>query len=216
MNGDMAQRARLVFLRLVVERGRHGRNRIHGQGVALEAEQIDGAAVQHAGIGRSVRVVTRDATLRFDGRMLEGERSLLLGVARETDGVLRGRCAELPRPGGVMRTVTTRAREQPLVHSVMRGAIEIRPNVLMAAVTELRLRDFQQTLRRRRLMGRMAVGAPEIVDGVRGTREVAVLVAELVAVETDARPLALGDGGEADDVGLVAAALHVRLSGSMA
>src|SRR5579864_1861564 len=85
VNCRVAQRARLVLLRLVVERRYGRRGRIHSKGVAFQAEQIDVAAPQQARVRRPVRLVAGHASFGLHRRVLESERSSLVSVAVEAE-----------------------------------------------------------------------------------------------------------------------------------
>src|SRR5277367_7947 len=87
VNLNVAQRAGLEEAGLVVER-RHARCAAKaGRGVALQTEQVHAAELQHVGIWSAVRQMARLAAFNLDGRMLEHERPLLVGVALEADRV---------------------------------------------------------------------------------------------------------------------------------
>lgn len=55
--------------------------------VARQTQVIHGAKLQHSRIGRSMRRVTGHAAVRFNGRVFEGEWTLLIGVALDAGGI---------------------------------------------------------------------------------------------------------------------------------
>jgi len=95
MNRDVTHSACLVFLGLVMERWQPGNTRILGKRVALQAKQVDLAALQHPRIRRPVRCMTGNTSLGFDWNMLKSEGSGLVGMALEADLILRRRSAQL-------------------------------------------------------------------------------------------------------------------------
>jgi len=112
VNLDVAYRAGLKKSFLAVERRRSASRASFGVGqrvgVALQAQQINVADAQHVGIGATVREMARLAAFDLHRRMLENERSLLINVAGEADGVLRGRGADLLWSHGAVRIVAIR------------------------------------------------------------------------------------------------------------
>jgi hypothetical protein len=212
---SVAHRARLVFLRLVMERRHRGDRGIHGEGVALQAKQVDLAALEQSRVRRAVRDVAGDAALDLHGGVLVHERSGLIRVAFEANGVLRGGGAQLPREEASVRVVTIRALHQALVHTVMEGAAELLLDFDVAAIAELGLGHAHQELGLLRMVGRMAIDAADVVLQVGGAREVGVLLAILVALEAAVADLACGGILEREDSGFIAATLDVGLAGSV-
>src|SRR5271155_2609721 len=102
MNLAMAQRARLKERLLAVERGSpwrpSGFTPRSRAGVALQTQQIDIAHPQHVSVGATVGNMTGRAPFHFHRLMLEDEWSLLIRMARETDGILCRRGPNLLRP----------------------------------------------------------------------------------------------------------------------
>ena len=90
MNLRVTQQAGLKQACLIVKRRRPRRGAEAGGRVALQAQQIDVAELQHVGIRSAVRQVARLATIDLDRRMLEDKRALLINVAFEADRILRG------------------------------------------------------------------------------------------------------------------------------
>src|SRR5580698_1094850 len=102
VNLVMAQRARFEEGLLAVKRRSSWRVAslpVHkGISVALQTQQIDVAHLQHVNIGTAVGRMAGRATLHFHGFMLKHERSLLVGVTTETNGILCRRSADLLGP----------------------------------------------------------------------------------------------------------------------
>ena len=90
MDGNVAERARLIFLRLIVEGGYTWRRsaQIRREGMAFQAEQVDLAALQEPRIRRAMGSMTRNTTLDLHRRVLEHKRPGLFCVALVTDSVL--------------------------------------------------------------------------------------------------------------------------------
>lgn len=57
--------------------------------MALQAEQVDVAHLEHVRVRSSMDVVAGFATIRFDGRVFIDKGSLFVHVAFEADSVLR-------------------------------------------------------------------------------------------------------------------------------
>ena len=95
VNLRMAQHARLEKARLVVERRRSRRPAEAGLRVALQAEQVYVAQLQHVGIRSAMHQMAGLAAINLHRLMLEYKRSLLVRVAREADRILGGRSAHL-------------------------------------------------------------------------------------------------------------------------
>ena len=71
--------------------------------------------------------------------MLKYEWTRFVCMASETDRVLRRAGAQLPRQEAAVRIVTIAACDQSFVYAMVVGFREIRFNLKMAAVTQLRL-----------------------------------------------------------------------------
>ena len=85
----------------------------------------------------------------------------------------------------------------------------------VAAVTQVGLLFHQQEVHVSRLMRVVAVGAGNAVGQVFGLGEVLRLQAGLMALQTDGGGLRRAEGFEADDLGDIAAAVDVRLGGTV-
>ena len=108
--------------------------------MALQAEQVDVAHSQHVGIGASVRYVAGGAAFDLHGLVLEDERTLLIGMAGEADGILGRGGAYLLGADRAVNIVAVRALNQTLIHAMVEGHLELGLLLQVAGVTKLRLR----------------------------------------------------------------------------
>jgi len=203
MNLRMADRAGLILIGLVMERGSARRGEVHRSGMALQAEGIDIIACQQARVGRPMRKVARGASLRLERRMLVYKWAGGLGVAFGADSVLI--CAGLEElvfkcPVGVM---TIAAFHEPLIDLVMEGLSEGRLGIGMAAVAELRLGRFEQICIGFCVVAAVASDATHASRAMRSSFEVGVCI--LVASEALAVGSFGGGLGELEDLGGIAA-----------
>ena len=116
-----------------------------------------------------------------------------------------------------MRIVTIRTLHQALVHPVMKRTVELLFLVQVARVAQRRLRRFfQQEFLLFGVVRIVAVRAAYAVLQMHGTREIPMLFAVLVAVET-ARGNFLRRGPfKREDLRLVSAPVDVRLPRTVA
>src|SRR5271157_1975657 len=141
--GDMAQCARLIFLRLVVEGRYGGRRGIDRQCVAFQAKKVDLAALQQPGICRTMRRVAGHASLGLHRRMFERKRPGLVRVTVVANHVLcRGR-AQLPVQESSVRIVAIAAGDQAFVHAMVKRPGKLWLHFQMTAVAKLGLAFFQ-------------------------------------------------------------------------
>lgn len=160
----VAERTRLIFLRQVVERGSRGRAAsIHAEGMAFETEQVHLRTFQQPRIGGAVWYMARNTAFNFHRLVLENEWTLLVGVALETDQILRCRGAQLASLKTPVRIVAVAALHHSFVHSVMEGAGELLLGLQMAAVAEARLLLLHQELAFLGVMRIVAICAADIV-----------------------------------------------------
>ena len=144
MDRAVAQRAGLEESRLVVEGRSAGRTAESRRGVALEAEQVHVAELQHVRIGPAVNRVAGLAAVDLYRSVLVDKGSLLFGVALEADRILGGRShPHLIRKRRTVDVVAVAALNQPLVDTMMKWHLELRFLLQMAAIAELRLRLCQ-------------------------------------------------------------------------
>jgi len=148
--------------------------------------------------------------------VLEDERSLLVGVAREANSVLRCRRPDLFWPDRAVRIVAIRTPDQAFVDAMVEGHFELRLLLRVARVTKLRLRFRQQKLFGCRMVRRMTGYATDVVLGVDRVDGVHVLRAAGMAAHTASVNLFGRSGLENEDLGFVAATGHVVGAGSVA
>jgi len=166
VDGDVAQRASLKEAGLVMKRrspwrGAEGRSR-----VALQTEQVDVAQLQHVRIRSTVRQMARLASIDLYGRMLVYKRSLLVRVTRKANCVLRGGSPHLLWTDRAMDVVAVAALDQPFVHSMMEGHVELGFLLEMAGVAKLGLGLYEQELRFVSVVRRMAGDATDVTLGM--------------------------------------------------
>lgn len=181
MNGEMAKRARLIFLGLVVKAGKRGSGRAGRRGMALETEQIDLAAFQKTRIGRAVRGVTGSAPLRPHDRMFHGKRPRLAGMAFEADGIAGRAGSNLPRIESTMGVVAVAATDHAFIYTMVEGPGEIRLHAEVALEAQRRLRSFQHGLFNRSLVNGMAIETADAILPVRRAQEIDLLFPKRVA-----------------------------------
>lgn len=184
--------------------------------MTLQAQQIHVAYPEHVNVGAPVRNMAGGASLDFHRLVLEYERSLFIGVAGEADGILRGRSAHLLRPNCTVHVVTIRALDEPLVHTMVEGHFELGLFSQMARVAELRLCFHQQELFGLRMVRRVAGDAADIVSRVDRVDRIHMLRATGVATQAAIDNRFCGNVLECEDLGDIAAAIDVRLAGTMA
>jgi len=163
VNCHMTHGAGMVLLRLIVECRNRRSAGIHREGVALKTEQVDVAAPQQPRIGRSVRHVAGHATLGFYRRVLEREGAGFVGVAVEAKLVLGRGGAKLVGEESAMGIMAVAARQQAFIDLVVKGLGEIRFDVEMAGIAELRLGHLQQLYLHLGSMDGVAIHASDIV-----------------------------------------------------
>ena len=105
MNGRVAHRAGLIFLRLVMERRDRRGARIRRECMALQAQEIYLRAFEQPWIRGTVRRMASYASFDFHGLVLVHERARFVAVALEAAGVLGGSSSELPVQESAMRIV---------------------------------------------------------------------------------------------------------------
>lgn len=138
--------------------------------MALQAEQVHVAVLQHVRICATVRDMARRAAFDLHGSMREDKRTLLIGVAFEA-GIVAGiggsdlthQMIGFPRPCGAMLVMTISAFHQPLVHAVTERHIELGSLLQMASVAKLWLLLDQQVFIGGRVVWRMAADTTDVV-----------------------------------------------------
>src|SRR5262245_2926920 len=127
--------------------------------------------------------MARYATLRFDRRVFERERSRLVSVAIEAKLVLRRRRPQLACQETAVLVVAIGAVDQALIHAMMKRLGEIRFHVLVAAEAQLRLRDFEELCLNLRRVNGVAIHAADVVLQMLRAQKICMLLAKLVAAK---------------------------------
>jgi len=178
--------------------------------MTLQAEDVDVAHRQQAGIRRAVWRVAHGAAFGLHHRMLENERTRCLGVALGADLVLVGGGLELLALERTMRIMTVAAFHQSLIHPVMEGLGKRRLYVRVAAIAELWLRYLKQSRFTFESMHAVAISATHIRLAMGGTLEIGMrpgVAFQARSVYELRRRLA-----ELKNLRYVAAAVDVRLA----
>jgi hypothetical protein len=184
--------------------------------VALEAQSVHPRARQQPRIRGTVRRVTCRTTLGPDRFMLENKRSTLFGVTLVADCILRGIRAKLLRQYRSVHVMAVLALNVAFHHAVAEWLQEVGFRFVVAGEAKVGILLDQELLSDCRNVSRVAGGTGDSVLVVYRTIE--ILVLEIVLV---ARHAALGDlfwflVAEAEDLRLVAAAIDVCGSRSVA
>lgn len=215
----------------IVRAGEHG-NSVAGAAessgarsvVAFQAHgEYDGPPKQPR-IGRAVRRVTGLAAFHAHGRMLEREWSAFIGMALQTSLFIhqlltdhRGPRRHAPRRRGrAMRIMAIAASHESFIHAVLERHGELRADIGMAAVTELRLAFRQQEFGRSRFVDGVALRAADVVQRV--NRAVDIRAGEAFGMATQAGLCGFSwrQQREGADGGFASVRFHVRLAGAMA
>ena len=162
MNGDVAKRARLVFLSLIVESWSSRRTNVRGQSMATQAQQVDLVLHEHALIRGAVRRMADHAA--FDFRLvLVYKRPLLFRMAFVADFIARGVGAQLLRAESAVWAVAIVALNQAFVDAVVEGPRELRAHIHVAGVAEFGRLGPHQKLAFFCVVRRMALNASNAV-----------------------------------------------------
>ena len=214
MNAGVANDARLILHRLIVE-GRNARGcKVWRWRMALHAQRVDVGAVEQARIGAAVRRVAGGAAFGLDNVVLIHKRASRFGMALAANSVLlRGGLAALFLKSAV-RVVAIRALNQSLVHLVVEGHGKLRLDVGVALEAECRLGSLEQGLVAR--AGVNAVTADAAYIAVTVCRALKVGVLALMAAEALCVHFFGCCLGGIEDPGHVAAALNVRPASAVA
>ena len=100
-----------------------------------------------------------DATLCLDRQMLENEWSLLIGMAGVADRIPCCRRPQIFADEPAVRIVAIRTINEPFLHAVVEGHIELWLDLLVTGVAKSRLSLDQEELIHQPLVRRMAVHA---------------------------------------------------------
>jgi hypothetical protein len=144
VNLYVAQGAGLEKGVLIVERWSSGRTAETRSGMALQAQQVYVAHLQHVRIRAPMRHVAGLASIHLHYFMLEYKRSLLVGVAFEADRILRRRVPYLLGFHRPVHVVAVAADQQAFVDAMVKGHFELRLLLQVAPVAEFRLGFHQQ------------------------------------------------------------------------
>lgn len=213
----VAHGARLVLGRLVVIRPhRPARSSVHVRRMTTQAEEVDVVHLQQARIGRAVRRVAGQASfVGLHRSMLVYKRPHGVGMALGADRKLAGGGAHLVAGLGPVRIVTVAALDESDI-----DAMAVRPGKFgllrgMASIAQRRLRLRQHEIHIAGVVRVVTVRARNATRQVLGLGEVLRFQASLMASRADLRGLSWTQGFEADDLGDVAAAIHVGLAGTV-
>ena len=130
--------------------------------VALQAEHVHIAHLQHVRVRSPVRRVASLAPLDLHRLVFEYERPLLVCVALEADKILSRRRPQLMRSLRPVRVMAVRALHQPFIYAMVERHVELRLLSQVARVAESGLRARQQMFRFR-VVRRMAGRARNVI-----------------------------------------------------
>jgi hypothetical protein len=184
--------------------------------VALQAQEIDLADPKQARIRGAMGRVATAAPFRFHGHMLVYKRSPSVCVALGADGVSTGQGLDLPQGRGAMHVMTVAAVKQALIHTVVIRLGKIGLGRSVTAVALFRLFLGQQVLGSFGMVRRMTVKTTNVIAGVGGIGEMPLFVLCAMATEAPGIGFLTRKSFEADDLGNVSSAFHMRLSWTMA
>ncbi len=108
--------------------------------MALQAEDIKVAGLKQVRIWGAMRRMARFTAFRLDRLVFEDEGALLVGVAREADGIPRRRRPKLFPYESSMGVMAVRALNQSFIDTMVEGHVELRLHLQMAGIAEFRLR----------------------------------------------------------------------------
>ena len=214
----MAHGARLVLGGLVVVRS-HGPagSSIHVGRMTTEAEEVDVVDLQHARIRGSMRSVAgKAALLGLHRSMLEDERPHGVGVTLRANGELPCRGPHLMAGLRPVRIVTVAALDQPNINAMAVRPRELRLLRRMTSVTEFRLRLHQHEVDVFGVVRIVATRTSDTGGQVLRLGKVLGLQAGLVTLRADRSCLRRTQSFEANDLRHIAAAINMRLRGTMA
>ena len=209
----MANNARLILRRLIVERGNARSRKVRRRRMALHAHGVHVGAIEQARIRSAVWCVAGSAPLGLYNVMLIDKRARRLGMALDANSVLLGGRLEALLFEGAVRIVAVGALHQPLVHFVVEGHGELRLDVGVALVAERRLCSLQQRIffAGMNVMAADAAYVPLTMCRALEVGMLAVVAALAHTIHFIRRRL-----DRVKDLGGIAAAFNVRLAGSMA
>jgi hypothetical protein len=214
VNAGVANQARLVLHGLVVRRsgGRPG-GEVWRRRVTLQADRIYVGAIEQARIRSSMGRVAGYAALGLDYVVLIDKGPRSFRMALHADRILLRGGLEAFLFECSVRIVAIGALHQAFIHLVVKGHGELRLHIGVALVAERRLRRLEQSLFLARV-NVVAAQAANVTFGMRGAIEVLVLA--LMAAQALGVDIRNARGRGVEDLGLVAACLHMRFSRAVA
>jgi hypothetical protein len=215
VDGDVAERAGLVFLRLIVERRRSRRPSGCGLGMTANAQKIDLILDEHARVGRTVGRMTDHAA--FDFRfVLVYKRSLLFAMALVANLVARSVRAQLLGAKRAMRAMAIIALDQAFIDTVVERSRELRTHIHVARVTKFRRFRLHQELTFFGMVRRVAINAGDAVCCVHRAVIIPMLFGVLMAAQAPGSGLLWRYVLKGEDLGFVAPAIYVFFPRAMA
>lgn len=218
MNLRMAHGARLILGALVMNRSyRLTCRSVHIGCMTPQAQEVDVVYLQQPRIGRAMgRVAVQATVLGLHRSVLEDEWTHGVGVALGADRELAGCGSHLVAHLRPMWIVAVAALDESGVNAVAVGPREFRLLGGMASIAQFRLLFHQQEVNVGRFVRTVTRRATDAVRQVRRLGKVLRLQAGLVALRTDGCGLRRTQLLEANDLGGVAAAFHMRLRWAVA
>lgn len=163
MNLTVAKRACLEESVLIMKAGRPGSSAETRLRVALQAEQIYVAHLQHVRVWPTVGNVAGLAPLDFYRLVLEHIGPLLVGMALVADKILGGRGTHLLWFHRSVDVMTVATLNQTFIHAMVERHIELRLLSEMARIAKLGLRLCEQKIRIAAVMWRVAGDATDAI-----------------------------------------------------
>ncbi len=163
MNLTVAKRACLEESVLIMEAGRPRSSAKTRLRVALKAEQIYVAHLQHVRVWATVSNVAGLASLDLYRLVLEYIGPLLIGMALVADKILGGRGAHLFRLHRPVDVMTVATLNQTFIHAMVERHVELRLLSEMARIAKLGLRLCEQKIRIAAVMWRVARDATHAI-----------------------------------------------------
>ena len=212
----VAKRARLILAVLVMERRSARRCSVHIRRMTAQAKKVDVVDLEQTGIRGPVRRVARQASLvGLHRSVFEDERPHGVGMALGADRKLAGGGAHLVAGLRSVRIMTVAALDEPDIDAMPVGPGEFSLLRGMASIAQRRLGLRQHEIHIARVVRVVTVRARNATCQMLGLGEVLRFQAGLMASGADLRGLSWTQGFEADDLGNVAAAIHVGLAGTV-
>ena len=191
--------------------------------VAFETKRKDLRTLEQAGVHTAVREVATAAAIDTNSGMFKNEGPAFIDMAFEARLlILQAVCHHAgPRthfPGwsvGTVRVVAIRALHESFIDPMLDRHGKLRPDVGMAAITEISLRLGQKLPGRGSFVDRVAVGANHVGGSVRAAADVRTAQLLRMAAQTVVEYLLGGQKGEGDDLRLVAFRFRMSLAGAV-